>query len=388
MRTWFVKLREVPFRRIAPADGLPHLLTLKRQTCFGQCMPMRWPRFGATDEQPDMAVVFSNRCTNVRPPLGAMSVARFRVEVKRLKGEPIDNRETEDQQLWKQLPQTEGEERAELLIELAQQAIYRSSGSEALALAEEAHEIYKAMGAKASNIAMANAITGIGYSLRELNRVDEATKALEGAIDLLRDSGHPFMVDTLRTKASWHGELKNWNTAIEAYSEAARINEVDGSNEFLARDLFSIAHCHHQLGNWQEVITFALRARDIFKLEKMVFEISWCDLNIADSHAELGDGEAAILWGRRANDIGTLRKDNEMMCKSSYVMARGHIVLGQFEDAERLLNEAQGIVAGSNDWTQVEKVEKALISVYRSTGRDTEADEAERRLGTLQEIVE
>jgi tetratricopeptide (TPR) repeat protein len=305
-----------------------------------------------------------------------------------VRGEPINNRETEDQQLWKQLPHTEGEERAELLIELAQQAIYRSSGSEALALAEEAHEIYKAMGAKASSIAMANAITGIGYSLKELNRVDEATKVLEGAIDLLRDSGHPFMVDTLRTKATWHGELGNWNAALECYSEAARINEVDGVREFMARDLFSIAHCYHQLGNWQEVITSALRARELFKEEKMVFEISWCDLNIADSHAELGDGEAAIAWGRRANDIGTIRKDNEMICKSSYVMARGHMILGQFSEAENMLLAAQDLVAKSNDYPQIEKVEKALISVYRSTERGAEADEAERRLGTLQEIVE
>jgi tetratricopeptide (TPR) repeat protein len=244
------------------------------------------------------------------------------------------------------------------------------------------------MGAKASSIAMANAITGIGYSLKELNRVDEATKVLEGAIDLLRDSGHPFMVDTLRTKATWHGELGNWNAALECYSEAARINEVDGVREFMARDLFSIAHCYHQLGNWQEVITSALRARELFKEEKMVFEISWCDLNIADSHAELGDGEAAIAWGRRANDIGTIRKDNEMICKSSYVMARGHMILGQFSEAENLLLAAQDLVAKSNDYPQIEKVEKALISVYRSTERDAEADEAERRLGTLQEIVE
>jgi len=140
--------------------------------------------------------------------------------------------------LWKQLPQTEGEERAELLIELAQQAIYRSSGSEALALAEEAHEIYKAMGARASSVAMANAITGIGYSLKELNRVDEATKALDGAIDLLRESGHPFVVDTLRTKASWHGEQGDWRAALESYSEAARINEVDGCREFFCTRSF------------------------------------------------------------------------------------------------------------------------------------------------------
>ena len=300
----------------------------------------------------------------------------------------IDNKETEDQELWKQLPNTEGEERAELLIQLAQQALYRSSGNEALALAEQAHEIYQGLGARASSIAMANAITGIGYSLKELNRVDEATKALDGAIDLLRESKHPFLVDTLRTKASWHGEQGKWQEALAGYSELAQINELDSNEEFYARDLFAIANCYHELGNWSEVITYGLKAREIFKEQKMVFEISWCDLNIADAHAELGDGEQAIFWGRKANDIATLRKDNEMICKSNFVMAKGHKVLEKYQDAENLLLAAQELVAKSSDWTQITKIEKELVSIYRLTERNTEADEAERRLSTLTEVVQ
>jgi tetratricopeptide (TPR) repeat protein len=305
-----------------------------------------------------------------------------------MKGDPIDNRETEDQELWRQIPQSEGEERAELLIQLAQQAIYRSAGSEALALAEQAHEIYKAMGAKASNVAMANAITGIGYSLKQLNRVDEATKALDSAIDLLRDNGHPFVVDTMRTKASWFSETKRWDDAIATYQEIVRINEIDGHDEFVGRDLFSIAHCLYESGRWEQAIKTALRAREIFKEEKMVYEISWCDLNIAGAYAELGDGRKAIEWGQRANDVGVLRKDNEVICKSNYIMARGHIVLEQYGDAENLLMSAQDIVAKSGDYAQVEKIEKALVLVYRATERDSKADEVERRLKTLQEIME
>jgi tetratricopeptide (TPR) repeat protein len=300
----------------------------------------------------------------------------------------IDNKETEDQELWKLLPNTEGEERAELLIQLAQQAIYRSSGDEALVLAEQAHEIYKAMGAKASSIAMANAITGIGYSLKELNKVDEATTALDGAIDLLRDSKHPFLVDTLRTKASWYGEQGNWLKALNTYVESAQINEVDSNREFYARDLIAIANCYHELGNWSETITYALKAREIFKERKMVVEISWCDLNIADSHAELHDGEQAIFWGRKANDIGVLRKDDEVICKSNYVMARGYKLLEKYQDAENLLLVAQELVARSADWTQITKIEKELSIIYRLTNRDTDAEEVERRLCALTEIVQ
>lgn len=305
-----------------------------------------------------------------------------------MKGVPIDNRETEDQALWKQLPQTEGEERAELLIQLAQQAVYRASGSEALALAEEAHEIYKAMGARASSAGIANAITGIGYSLRQLNRVDEATKVLDSAIEMLRENSHPFVVDTMRTKAIWLSEAKHWEEALAVYLEIVQLNEIDGDDVFVAKDLFNAAHCLYELGRWNEVINVGLRAREIFKSLKMVFEISWCDLNIAGAHAFLGDGEKAIEWGQRANDIGSLRKDQEMICKSNYVMARGHITLEQYGDAESKLMTAQDIVAGSGDWEQITKIEKSLIEVYRAMGRHDEANEAERRLGTLLEIVE
>ena len=300
----------------------------------------------------------------------------------------IDNKETEDQELWKQLPNTEGEERAELLIQLAQQAIYRSSGDEALAFAEQAHQIYQAMGAMASSIGMANAITGIGYSLKELNKVDEATTALNGAIDLLRDTKHPFLADTLRTKASWYGEQSNWMRALDSYIEAAQIDEVDGNREFYARDLMAIANCYYELGSWNDAVTHALKAREIFKERKMVFEISWCDLNIANSHAELKDGEQAIFWGHKANDIGVLRKDDEVICKSNYVMARGFKLLEKYQDAENLLLISQELVARSGDWCQISKIEKELINIYRLTGRDADAEEAERRLSTLKEIVE
>ncbi len=47
-----------------------------------------------------------------------------------------------------------------------------------------------------------------------------------------------------------------------------------------------------------------------------------------------------------------------------------------------------GLVGRTNDYTQITKVEKELISIYRLTERNTEADEAERRLLTLNEVVQ
>lgn len=244
------------------------------------------------------------------------------------------------------------------------------------------------MGARASSAGLASAITGIGYSLRQLNRVDEATKVLDSAIELLHENNYPYVVDTMRTKAIWLSESKHWEEALATYLEIVRLNEIDGDDHFVAKDLFNAAHCLEELERWEEVIPLALQAREIFKRKKMVFESSWCDLNIASAHAHLGDGLRAIEWGQRAHDIGTLRKDQEMICKSNYVMALGHMALEHFGDAESKLMAAQDIVAGSGDWEQITKIEKALIQVYRAVGRHDDANETERRLGTLQEIVE
>ncbi len=271
---------------------------------------------------------------------------------------------------------------------MAKHAIYRSSGDEALIFLEQAHEIYKSLGPSASTIALANTMSGIGFSLKELNQIGAATVALDKAIELLRASDYPFLADSLRTRGSWFGEAGNWKAALESYTEAAQINEINGVQEFYARDLLHVANCQFQLGAWNETISTALKARSIFKELKMIGELSWCDLNIANAHVEMGEGELAMTWGQRALDIGTLRKDNEMICKASYALARGHLLSGNPASAESLLLEAQEIVSGSGDWSQLIKIEEALICVYTETSRENEATEALRRLSTLKDLIQ
>ena len=83
-----------------------------------------------------------------------------------------------------------------------------------------------------------------------------------------------------------------------------------------------------------------------------------------------------------------IRKVNDINCKSHGVMARGHLALEDYDRAEGRLLQAQELVAPSNDWKQVTKIERALIQLYRATGKEEVAVEAERRLATLLEVVE
>ena len=273
------------------------------------------------------------------------------------------------------------------MIELAKQAIYRSQGNEALALTEEAHKIYKSMGALAPHVEMANAITGISYSLKELNRVDEAVVVINGAIDLLLEGNYPFVVDTLRTKASWLVDLDQYEAAINTYLEAIQVNEIEGEIEFFARDLYAISQCYAKLAKWPESLEHASKARESFKIKKLVDEVAWCDVLIANSYAESGNAELALDIGQRAYDLGDLRRNLALKCQAVTVMGKAYVITKNFEGAEARFGEAREIASGSNDWETIVKIEREFINLYLVQGNIIAAKEVERKLKSLQEVV-
>jgi hypothetical protein len=69
-------------------------------------------------------------------------------------------------------------------------------------------------------------------------------------------------------------------------------------------------------------------------------------------------------------------------------MGKSYVLTEKFEDAETRFEEAREIVSGSNDWETIVKIEKEFINLYLVQGRVETAAEVERRLKSLQEIVE
>jgi tetratricopeptide (TPR) repeat protein len=130
------------------------------------------------------------------------------------------------------LPQRDGEERADVLLALSKKAGYRGANEEALALAETAQDIYTSLGSTAADADIANAYTGISYSLRQLNKTEEAIRVLDKAVDIYREDHFPYIDDLLRTKGIWHSELGDWESTLQCHLEAVRVNEIDGNQEW------------------------------------------------------------------------------------------------------------------------------------------------------------
>ena len=294
-----------------------------------------------------------------------------------------------ERQMWEALPHAVGEEKAELLLALCKQATYRNAGDEALALAESAKEIYESLGGSAANADLAEAYTGIGYSLKQLNRTAEATNTLEKAVEIHRRDHFPFLDDLLRTQAIWYSELGDWKSTLRCHLEAVTVNEVDGNQEWLAKSLFNVGVALTHLDEFPEAILRYKRARDIFKELKMVVEVGMCDENISEAYIELNDGEHGLEAAKRALDVARTADLQTRIMWSSYNVGKAYLLLKDFEQAERNLATAH-FLAQSNeriDFKFLVGVEEEEANLMRLTNRIEAAEAIERRLTTIREIL-
>ena len=301
----------------------------------------------------------------------------------------IEDKDPSEKELWQQLPQTDGEERAEVLLRLAQQATYRGAGDEALALAETASEIYQSLGAKAANADIANAYTGIGYSLKELHRTEDAVKALSKAVDIYRSDHYPFVDDLLRTQAIWYSEMDDWQNALRCHLEAVQVNEIDGNQEWLAKSLYNVAVAYGQLKNYPEAITTYRRARDLFKERKAIVEVARCDESIAGILTEMKDGAEALVHANRALDVARTLANDARIAWYLAIKGEAHCLLEEWDEANEALASALFTARSmyETDWELIVGIETAQAVVFRATEREEMAAEIEGRLATVREIL-
>jgi tetratricopeptide (TPR) repeat protein len=305
------------------------------------------------------------------------------------KGVEIEGENLSEKQMWEALPQSSGQEKAELLIALAHQASHRGSSEEALALAETAREIYESMGATAADAALADAYVGIGHSLRKLHREEDALKAIGKAVDIYRRDQYPYVDDLLRTQAGWYAEIDDWSSALACYQEAIVLNEVEDNQEWLARSLFSAGWCLTKMEKYTDAQSNFRRARAIFKTSEMVEQVGWCDERIAHCAYMLGEYLEAAAVGAGAQDVAFFCSNTKFHAHAHLVLARAHIALGNYERASGHIVDAQALArfADDKDWNLIVDIEQVRANHCRAQGMESDAQEIEARLVTIREIL-
>jgi tetratricopeptide (TPR) repeat protein len=297
-----------------------------------------------------------------------------------------------EQEMWLALPGVEKAEKAELLMGLARAASIRGSHGHSLELAKAALAVYEELGATAPTSDVANCHWGIGFALRALKESDKAMEEIDLAIKLYREANDPFVDNLLRTRASWSAELKDWDGTLAANIEAVRQNEIEGNPEWEAKSWLNVGFTYNHMMRFEDALAAFGTARNKFLKLKMVPEVARCDRWISDCYAELGNGVLAYEHARRSMNISELMKERLPIMFSEYVLGKSLTILGEFEDAERHLNNSYNAAvqceASEMDWDFIVKVQTQLISVLRLQDRTDEADQMQTRIQSVQEVIE
>ena len=302
---------------------------------------------------------------------------------------PISEEEMNEKQMWELLPHKVGEEKAELLLALSKQASYRGAGEESLALAESAQEIYQSLGALASNSDIANAYTGISYSLKQLNKTEEALKVMNKVVEIYKSDHLPFVDDLLRTQATWYSELGEWEKTLECHKQAVTVNEIDSNQEWLAKSQFNVGVAYAHLSNFDEAIRHYQISRNIFKSLKMVPEVARCDEAIAEAFVELGNGELALAAGIRALDIARILGWQRRVIWTQFHIGKAQVLLGNSDAAEAAFEEAIYLVPQQEefDWNFIVALFTEKAKLLRLSDRNTDAEKLEARIATIRETL-
>lgn len=295
-----------------------------------------------------------------------------------------------EEMLWDRIPEVTGEERADTYYELSARIFARGQYDEALALAETARDIYSELGASVSSEGLAQAYSAIGYNLNQLKRMDEAATAMSKAVEILRENKSPVALELACTLGEWWYSSKNYEKVIETMYECAQEHLVDGNNIGAANDMHLIGCAQRELKNYSEAIICFNEARAAFKAEKEVLHVARCDQKIASCYVELGDGEAALDAARKAIDVFDTAHDHRRETFALFEYAKAEILLGKLEDGLSSLDTVLQITADddSKDFEFIIDIESRMANVMRLLGRIPEAEEIERRLETVREILE
>ena len=289
-----------------------------------------------------------------------------------------------EEMLWDRIPEVQGEERANTYYELSARIFARGQYDEALALAETARDIFSELGESAPKEGLAQAYSAIGYNLNQLKRMDEAATAMSQAVAILRENKSPIALELACTLGEWWYSSKNYEKVIETMYECSQEHLVDGNTIGL------IGCAQRELKNYNEAIICFTEARKMFKSEKEVIHVARCDQKIASCYIEIGEGEKALEAARKAIDVFETAHDHRRETFALFEYGKAEILLNKLEDGLASLDNVLQIVADDEpkDFEFIMDIETRMSTVMRQLGRIDEANEVDRRLASVREVMD
>lgn len=298
--------------------------------------------------------------------------------------------DTDEKKLWQKLPSTTGLERAETLVEIAKHAYQRGASHEVLAIIEQAREIYLSVEAIAPREELVDLYEGLGHTFGRLNRYPEASESIKKAVELLEGEAFaPRRSHLVKVGAHLAFDGENWEAAREAFAEAAQIDEMEGETYILAEDLFNLGSTHIELSQYDEAISCYEKAANLYREFGDIASAGHSYQRAAESYLFKGLAIEAEVHSSKAIDVARVSRNRFRIAYSTLVHGKVKRALGELEEAMALIEESLSTNAEfpSMHWNLAVDCEAELATIARQLGEEEKANEIERRLRTLRDIM-
>jgi tetratricopeptide (TPR) repeat protein len=296
---------------------------------------------------------------------------------------------TNEKELWATIPNSKGVDRAENLISLSHIAYDRGDYRSALALCESAEDIYISLKEVVTTNTLMHVYEGITWSLKKLNRNSEAAEAALKAAKVLAHDDVSASLSMLREAGRSYFHAGEYEKALECQRQVFAEADPEITEWNIASDYYNCGTANMELKNYADAIPDLLKARECFKKEKQPENVYLCDEYLSQAYLELGNGVEAINHGQKALDFAIISKKETNESTARYHLGCAKILIAEFDQALKLLNESLSINAHlpDPDWELTICANQKIANILTIKGKTKAAEAILKRNKTLEETI-
>ena len=300
-----------------------------------------------------------------------------------------NNEKQDEKELWQRIPNTEGTERAETFVALSHLAYDRGDHKAALALCESAREIYEQLGAETSTSALMHVYEGITWSLRKLDRDEEAAELALHAVDILKENNPVEAADMMRDAGRFYFSAEKYEKSLQCHQNAIAEIDPDTTDFTMGIDSYNCGFALIRMKKYAESLEYMSAARNYLKKAKEPEKVYYCDEYLAVAYIELKNGVEAITHAQKSLDFAQTAQNECLEAWARYRLGCAKVLLGEFDEAEELLRKSLSINVNAcgTDWDLAIELENEIANILVIKGRVAEADEIKRRIATIEETM-
>jgi tetratricopeptide (TPR) repeat protein len=230
---------------------------------------------------------------------------------------------------------------------------------------------------------------GISWSLRKLDRDEEAAELALRAVDLLKDERPSDAADMMRDAGRFYFAAGKYEKSLQCHQNAIAEINPDTTEFTMGIDSYNCGFALIRMEKYAESLQYMTAARNYLKIAKEPEKVYYCDEYLAVAYIELKNGVEATTHAQKCLDFAQSAQNEALETWARYRLGCAKVLLGEFDEAEDHLRQAlsMNVHARDTDWELAIELEKEIANILVIKGRVAEANEIKRRIATIEETM-